>query len=408
MMSTRDDCLETPRRSSSCSSSSSSSRKRSRPGKDSHDGDTKRQKDNQEKCNSLRGVDVSPTPVAGPSHVVNSGTAVCSSKDEQLDHMTALLSGIFEKLDRSSDASVPKEGSADFMGFHDVSASDEELGEHPDSVPDPQSVPDPLEELDKLDCAQLTQHDYVDNNNAEFLRALEELSGHFHGEEEKGEPLSEHLATILNASLRRWPTFEGVKLTCSKIKLPSNVPNMTVPTTNPAISKAMSVGGKLIDARLSHTNTLLTKTLVPVAQCISDIGERKGKLVNHYLEGLNNSLRLLTSAVNYVNHLRKEVARIHVHDSALAELCKWDCEIGRDDLFPFDVAKKCGEIHKTKKLGRPTFRPYKMAGPRRYVPSRQPSKRPYFHHQSRPRYATRPFLGLKPQGKGAQSQRTPQ
>ena len=97
----------------------------------------------------------------------------------------------------------------------------------------------------------------------------------------------------------------------------------------------VSVGGRLIDAWLSYTNGLLAKALVPVAQCISDIGERKVNPVNHYLDGLNNSLRLLTSAVSYLNQLWKEV-----HDSALADICKWDCEVGTAELFPFDVLKK--------------------------------------------------------------------
>ncbi|KAK4316176.1 hypothetical protein Pmani_012685 [Petrolisthes manimaculis] len=113
----------------------------------------------------------------------------------------------------------------------------------------------------------------------------------------------------------------------------------------------MSVGGNLIDARLFHTNGLISKALIPVAECISDIGEKKGKTINCFLEGLNNSLRLLTSVVNYINHLWKEVARIHVHDRGLA------CEVGNDELFPFDVVKKCDEIHKMRKLGRPSYRP---------------------------------------------------
>ncbi|KAK4326074.1 hypothetical protein Pmani_003371 [Petrolisthes manimaculis] len=148
------------------------------------------------------------------------------------------------------------------------------------------------------------------------MKVLDELSGHFHGEKEKGEPLTDRLASILNSSLRWRPTSEGVKMTSSKINLPSIVPNLTVPTTNTTITKAMSVGGKLIDARLFHTNGLISKALIPVAECISDIGEKKGKTINCFLEGLNNSLRLLTSVVNYINHLWKEVARIHVHDRA--------------------------------------------------------------------------------------------
>lgn len=49
---------------------------------------------------------------------------------------------------------------------------------------------------------------------------------------QKGEPLSECLASILNASLRCHPLSEGVKVICDKIQILSNVPNLKVPTTN--------------------------------------------------------------------------------------------------------------------------------------------------------------------------------
>lgn len=150
-------------------------------------------------------------------------------------------------------------------------------------------------------------------------------------------PLADCLANILNASLRCRPTSDGVKSTCGKIKLPSNVANLTVPVTNKAITSAMSIGGKLIDAQLFFTNGLFTKALVSVAQCISDVGEWKGKTVSHYLEGLNNGLRLLSSAVNYVNQLRRDVAQIHVNDSALVDFCRWKCEVVREELLSFDV-----------------------------------------------------------------------
>ncbi|MPC99732.1 hypothetical protein E2C01_095163 [Portunus trituberculatus] len=72
---------------------------------------------------------------------------------------------------------------------------------------------------------------------------MNEFAGHFHGEEETGDPLSKHLAGILNVGLRHRPSSDGVKLTCDKINLPGKVPNLKVPVTNPAITKAMSVGG---------------------------------------------------------------------------------------------------------------------------------------------------------------------
>lgn len=49
---------------------------------------------------------------------------------------------------------------------------------------------------------------------------------------------------------------------------------------------------------------------------------------------------------------------------------KWECEGGKDDLFPFDVTKKCDEVHRMRKLCR-----YKVRG-RWFFPYRQTSRRP--------------------------------
>ncbi|MPC43991.1 hypothetical protein E2C01_037650 [Portunus trituberculatus] len=217
----------------------------------------------------------------------------------QPDHLSMVISGLIAKLDGNPPTTTASVGSsADFYGFTATSSGNKE-GEIPEGASDP------LMELDSLGILQLVYPD-AGSDNTDFLCALEELSGHFQGEEEKGESLSEHLATILNASLRCRPSSDGVKSTC-------------------AITSAKTVGGKLIDMWLFHTNGLVSKALIPLAECISDIREGKGKQVSSYLEGLNNSLRFLASAFNYVNHLQKEVAQIHVNDLALPELCKWDC-----------------------------------------------------------------------------------
>lgn len=130
----------------------------------------------------------------------------------------------------------------------------------------------------------------------------------------------------------------------------------------------------------------------PNAYCVSDIGEMKGKNINYYLDELNNSLRLLTSAANYINQLRKEVARIHVRDTAMADLCKWEYEVGTDDLFPFNVVKKCEDVE----IRKASFRPYRTTGKR--FTSHRPSHPSDYSRQPRPRY----------QGKGTPHRRVPQ
>ncbi|XP_045137191.1 uncharacterized protein LOC123519752 [Portunus trituberculatus] len=322
----------------------------------------------------------------GTSQAATATSAQPSVSDDRvaLDRLSTLVSGLIEKLDRDT--------GTDFSGFHALSSSEEEEVFVP---PTPcTSQPDPLDSLDQLGREEGADED--------FLRALSDLSGHFHGEEKKGDPLSDQLATILNASLRRRPLSESVKLTCGKIKLPSNVPNLAVPVTNAAITKAMSVNGRLVDTKLFQTNCLLTKALVPIAVCLDDIGKKKDKSLACYLDGLNSCLRLLTSAVNYLNQLRKDVARIHVRDSAMVDLCKWECEVGQQELFPFDVTKKCEEIHKAGRLGRPSFRPPAKSSGKRYSSfSRTTHRSSQAHHQSRPRSQTRPFFAQRPpQGRG--------
>ena len=388
-MSERDKAPGTPRRPPS---PASGGKRRER---DPLEGDGKRRKASRDSCSTQPPLAcASPQSAAGPSHVNN--TAVSLPSEVNYDRLSNLLGVLIDKLDKPAVPTVSVEADFNFP------PSDDEAAEVSRCLPEA----DPLDDLDLLTttATQSTGDTVVD---AEFQKALAEFAGHFHGEEETGEPLSDRLAAILNASLRRRPSSDGVKLTCDKIKLPGNVPNLKVPATNPAITKAMSVGGKLVDTRLSLTNKLLTKALVPIACCINDIGDRKEKPLNSYLDGLNNSLRLLASAVNYINQLRKEVARTHVNDSALAELCNWDCEVGKDDLFPFDVVKKCEEIHKSRKLGRPNFRTYKAPG-KRFASPRQLPTRPH-PQQSRPRHQTRPFLGQRPpQGRGMPRHRTPQ
>ena len=361
------------------------------PQRSSSSGGRKRTRLSEDDATLPPPADASPPSLAGPSHVATSADSAVFGDRVALDRLSSLVSGLIDKLDR---APARPEGSmntgTEFSGFHGLSSSDDEDGAVPPTPPDP---------LDGLD--HLNRDEGVD---ADFLRALGDLSGHFHGEEEKGDPLADSLATILNASLRRRPLSESVKLTCGKIKLPSNVPNLAVPVTNAEITKAMSVNGRLVDTKLFQTNFLLTKALVPIAVCINDIGEKKSKSLPSYLDGLNNCLRLLTSAVNYLNQLRKDVARIHVRDSAMVDLCKWECEVGQQELFPFDVTQKCEEIHKAGRLGRPSFRPSSKTSSRRFSSSSRSahqSSHSQARYQSRPHSQARPFFGQRPpQGRG--------
>ncbi|KAK3888608.1 hypothetical protein Pcinc_007334 [Petrolisthes cinctipes] len=368
-----------------------------RPSGDDEKGDKKRRKGvpSIQAC-SLRDSPVPADGDVGCSGLGNKSSECGTASNDKLDKLTFLLSGLIEKLDNN--AQGPSTSDAPYYGgFHDLSSSDEDCVVAEGVTYDT----DPLDNLDTICPAQPSLQTDVDD--ASFLRALDELSDCFHGDEPKGDPLSDRLASILNVSLRRRPNSDTVKTTCSRLKVPNNVPNMKVPETNSAITKVMNVGGKLLDARLAHTNNILLRALVPLAICISNIGEKTGKPLNTYLEGFNDSLRLVVSAFNYINQLRKEVIRFHVIDNALSELCKGGCEVGTDELFPFDVVKKCDEIHKTKKLGRPSFRPYKFDRMKTAHQFRQGTRKP-LPYRSRSFSSSRPFLGQRqPWGRRTQN-----
>ncbi|MPC65680.1 hypothetical protein E2C01_059818 [Portunus trituberculatus] len=175
------------------------------------------------------------------SHDVNSSSLPtdCLARDNQFDHLSMVISDLIAKLDGNQAASASDRSCTNYSGFTAISCEDED-----DKIP--VGAADPLNEHDSFGDPQLA-HPEARSDNADFLHALEELSGHFHSEEEMGELLSACLATILDASLRYRPSSDAVKSTCGKIKLSSNVPNLTVPMTNSAITTAKSVGGKFIN-----------------------------------------------------------------------------------------------------------------------------------------------------------------
>ena len=107
---------------------------------------------------------------------------------------------------------------------------------------------------------------------------------------------------------------------------------------------------------------------------------------------MNDSVRLFMASFNWLNHARKDNARNSVKDSAFSELCGWDTKVGKDQLWPFDVRKKCDELKKTKKLGAPAFK------------SRHkfPRKKMSSYTSSYKRRNKKPFLGKGGKGKKKQ------
>lgn len=131
----------------------------------------------------------SDSALAGPSQPRDVNSAGPSLED-RVSHLGSIVADLIAKLDRRSPETVPQADSGDFSGFGSIESAGSEDGEVREAAADP------LAGLDDLGGPRGALED------ADFLRALEELAGHFHGQEKKGEPLSDRLAGILDDSLR--------------------------------------------------------------------------------------------------------------------------------------------------------------------------------------------------------------
>ena len=210
---------------------------------------------------------------------------------------------------------------------------------------------------DAMDHLSVIFDNPVDENkgksdtNVDMLKALADLAGGFSTKEEMGPPMHTGYATVLNDTLRGRPNEAQLKPVLQDIKFPENVPNLTVPSTNADVLKALPSNGRLLDTQMFKTNALIAKALVPIASLVADIGEGKVQNCGGHFQGLNSSVRLLTAAFCYINQSRKDVARMYIRESTLPGLCKWDSPVGEKDLFPFDVTKRCDELGKVRTLG---------------------------------------------------------
>ena len=144
---------------------------------------------------SVPAVPREPEPVPSTSQLSSVTGDAAQATNDKLDKLTDLLSGFIEKCSAKDVAASP-----DFSGFHDVSSSDESSD----------GDADPMEALDGLLSAAAHPASSASQEQQEmFQTALSDLAGSFIGEEEKGEPLADNLAQILNQSLRRRPNDDS-------------------------------------------------------------------------------------------------------------------------------------------------------------------------------------------------------
>ena len=49
------------------------------------------------------------------------------------------------------------------------------------------------------------------------------------------------------------------------------------------------------------------------------------------------------------------IVRNNVKDENLQTLCTWDYEVGTDELWSLEVTKKCGDLARARRIGRPNY-----------------------------------------------------
>lgn len=317
-------------------------------------------------------------PQPGPS-------SSSTQRDDRLDELYSIMGTIIAKIN-----------SMDNSAEHVLSDSDSEgEAEHHASCEDP---------MDHLSTIFNNDSSQPQETSADLSKALADFTEGFSSKEEKGAPIHKAYATVLNDSLRNKPHDANLKALVQSIKLPENVPNLTVPATNADITKAINSNGKLLDTQLFRTNGLIARAIIPLATFVAEVGEEQAKPINSYFTAINNSVRLLAAAFNYINQSRKEVIRMNVREQGLPGLCKWDCPVGQDELFPFDVTKRCDEIGKVRTLGssfrmssKPRFQPRRPSGDFKWPPKRferRSSPGPY-STKGKGKQSSKPFLGKK-------------
>ena len=192
-------------------------------------------------------------------------------------------------------------------------------------------------------------------DNSNFVQTIEDLAAIFHDDDEVDVALPEALAKALNTTLRKRPVDEKVKSLASKIKTPVNVQNFKVPVMNDDVLRAMTGPAKLIDRYIVGTTKLINKAMVPLVNVIKDCSLSQDAPMRKYSESVGTSLRLLAAASNYQNYLRKILVRNNVRDDNLHTLCTWEYEVGTDELWKLEVTKKCGELARARRIGRPYY-----------------------------------------------------
>ena len=240
---------------------------------------------------------------------------------------------------------------------------------------------DPLEELNKLSnsCA-------VDVEENELLNELKEF---FDDEEVKGPKVCEKVGSLINASLRKHPAADRVKKLVEAVKHPENIPNLKIPKTNEELYSCLNFKGKALDGALRKISLLISKALCPILKIVSDTNKKETKPLTEYMEGCNQSIRLLVASFNYLCQARKDIVKFNSSIPHMNFMSKPEHGTGEEFLFPFELVKKVQEMTKMNKIGKGKFNQNQNFKKNFYKKKNFQQKRPFLGFQPKKNFQKR-------------------
>ena len=145
---------------------------------------------------------------------------------------------------------------------------------------------------------------------------------------------------------RRRPNEESVKKIQDKHFCPANIPNATVPRTNPVIWDNLSRGVQVADSSTQRVQLNLAHALSAQLEVINAIGRNRAGMTETHLETLTDTTRLITASFSSLNQVRKELIRNSM-GMPLAKFCNWEQKVGEELMFP-DLSKLLKERDDTQ------------------------------------------------------------
>lgn len=190
-----------------------------------------------------------------------------------------------------------------------------------------------------------------------------EMASSFDDSEEKGPPVSDKLAELLNSRFGSKLPDKKLREKLAAYPIPQNCPNMEVPQTNQEVYSALHPYARKADVRMRHTQksmakaavaiTLCTNTLLQVRETLATVDPTQLKAtMGQCIANLTDALGLTSHAIKDLSQKRRDMHRPHLPPES-AGICAPHIPMTAQWLYPpgTEFHKILKEARETRKLG---------------------------------------------------------